>query len=430
MCGIFGFNFEDRDLLKKMGTVLSHRGPDGEGYFSDENISLGHRRLKIIDLSDDAKQPMSNENGDIWLTYNGEIYNFMELRKELETKGHKFKSNTDSEVILHGYEEWGNETVKRLRGIFAFALYDSIKKVIFLVRDRVGVKPLYYYFDGNKFIFASEIKAILEEVKPALDKEALDEFLTFQYTVAPRTLFQGIRKLEAGCLMEFNLESRQVNKEFYWDLNVEQSEKSEEYFIRKIEEMVREAVELRLVSDVPLGIYLSGGLDSSYIAAVARELKEDIKAYTIGFNHPTDETAYARQVAEHLDLDHREIIVEADEVKLLPKITWHLDKPVVDVAAVPLYTMAKASKKYLTVALMGDGGDELFAGYEKYRLLALRDKMKMFPTSLVKSAAYMAPIKKRIKRDYWNLWREATLRPICHIYHLSMAMRKRGFMEI
>lgn len=397
MCGIFGFNFDDRELLRKMDSILEHRGPDSNGQYIDDYVSLGHRRLKVIDLSDNAKQPMTNENGDIWLTYNGEIYNFMELRKELETKGHKFKSNTDSEVILHGYEEWGIKTVERLRGIFAFALYDSTKKIIFLVRDRVGVKPLYYYFDGTKFIFASEIKAILEEVKPALDKEALDEFLTFQYTLAPKTLFQGIKKLEAGRLMEFDLKSRQINTEFYWDLSVERSEKSEDYFIRKIEEGIRESVKLRLVSDVPLGIYLSGGLDSSYIAAVARELKEDIKAYTIGFNHPTDETAYARQVAEHLDLDHREIIVEADEVGLLPKVTWHLDKPVVDVAAVPLYIMARASKKYLTVAMMGDGGDELFAGYEKYRLLALREKMKI-PAPLAKPLVHITPIRKENKR--------------------------------
>ncbi|MHA2344794.1 MAG: asparagine synthase (glutamine-hydrolyzing), partial [Candidatus Hodarchaeales archaeon] len=398
MCGIFGCNFNDKSLLKKIGDVLKHRGPDGRGSFSDENVSLGHRRLKVIDLSDRAKQPISNENNSVWLVYNGEIYNFRGLRSELEGVGHDFKSETDSEVIVHGYEEWGTGVVDKLRGVFAFAIYDSDKKKLVLARDRIGVKPLYYYFDGARLVFASEIKAILEYIKPVLDKEALDEFFTFQYCIAPKTLFQGIRKVRAGCFLEIDLKTGQLKEKIYWDLISKASQKREDYFIQKIEEKIKESVKLRLISDVPLGIYLSGGLDSSYIAALAKELKEDIKAYTIGFNHPTDETEYAKLVAEHLDLDHKVISVEADEVELLPKVTWHLDTPVVNVASVPLYIMSRTSKKYLTVALMGDGGDELFAGYEKYRLLAIREKTKKLPGLITKPAVKFAPIEKENKK--------------------------------
>lgn len=397
MCGIAGFNFDDKELIKRMCTLLSHRGPDSHAYFLDDKISLGHRRLKVIDLSERAAQPMSNEDKSIWLVYNGEVYNFRKLRNELEKRGHLFKSDSDSEVIIHGYEEWGNEIVKRLRGMFAFAIYSANEQKILLARDRIGIKPLHYYFDGEKFIFASEIKAILEEIKPKLNKKAVDEFFTFQYTIAPRTLFEGIKKIKAGELIEFDIKSREITSEVYWRLSTGILEKSEDFFIKKIEEKIKEAVELRLISDVPLGIYLSGGLDSSYIASVARELKDDIRAYTIAFNHESDEVEYAKKVAEHLDLEHREIFVEADEIKLLPKVTWHFDMPVVNIASVPLYIISKVSKKYLTVALMGDGGDELFGGYEKYKLLALREKIKAMPEFLLKALAKITPLKKENK---------------------------------
>jgi len=389
MCGIFGFNFDDTRLLRRMAESLGHRGPDGRGKFVDDGISLGHCRLKIIDLSERARQPMSNEAGDVWLTYNGEIYNYRTLRRVLESSGHRFRSDTDSEVIVHGYEEWGTGVVHRLRGIFAFAIYDASRRVLFLARDRIGVKPLYYHWDGSTFIFASEVKAILQHIAPRLCADAVDQFFTFQYTLSPDTLFEGVRKLKAGHYLSFDLESGAVEVRDYWDLSGLPQRWDEARLFPLIEEKIKEAVKLRLVSDVPLGIYLSGGLDSSYIAAVARELKEDIRAYTVSFSGGEDESGYASQVAEHLDIDHRIIPVEFDGVELLPRVTWHLDKPAVNIASVPLYVMARESKRYLTVALMGDGGDEIFAGYEKYRLLALREKLKRLPLRFRRLLLYL-----------------------------------------
>ncbi|RLG57770.1 MAG: asparagine synthase (glutamine-hydrolyzing) [Candidatus Hydrothermarchaeota archaeon] len=378
MCSIFGFNFDDRGLLKRMAKILEHRGPEVRGYYNDENVSLGHCRLKIIDLSENAKQPMSNENESIWITFNGEIYNFRELRKELEGK-HEFKSNSDTEAIIHCYEEYGINFLEKLRGIFALCIYDAEKKILILARDRVGVKPLYYYFNGEKFIFASEPKGILQEVKPKLDLVALDEFFTFQFTLAPRTLFQGIKKLHPAHFLTFDLKSGKITEKKYWELSLSAKEKPQEYYIKKIEEKIKESVKLRLISDVPLGIYLSGGLDSSYVAAIAKELSEEIRAYTIAFGYENDEVEYARITAEHLDIEHKVIEVSPKEIELLPRVTWHLDKPCVDIAAVPLYIMAKVSKRYLTVALLGDGGDELFAGYDKYKLMVLREYYRKFP---------------------------------------------------
>ncbi len=393
MCGIFGFNFDDKELLRRMGSVLKHRGPDGSGYYSDMKISLGHRRLKIIDLSERAKQPMPNEDSSIWLTYNGEIYNFKELKEELEKKRHDFISSTDSEVIIHAYEEFSFSFVKKLRGMFAFALYDSNRDLLILVRDRIGIKPLYYFFDGEDFIFASEIKAILKHVKPGPDFTAVDQFFTYQFPIGPNTMFEGIKKVNPGEMLIYNLKTKILKKEKYWELKLEFGKESEGFYIRKIEELLKESIKMRLRSDVPLGLYLSGGLDSGYIAALASELNPEIKTFTIGFNHASDETDYAEKTAEHLGLEHKEIMVEPGEKELLPGITWHLDMPVANVAAVPTYIMAQNSKKYLTVALTGDGGDEIFAGYDKYKLMVLRQKLKFLPHFLKKIGVKAASIK-------------------------------------
>jgi len=372
MCAIFGFNFDDKELLKKMSIALSHRGPDGEGYFTDGSFSLGHRRLKIIDLTDNAKQPMQNEDASIWLSYNGEIYNFLELKKELEQK-HEFISNTDSEVIIHSYEEHGLGFIKKLRGMFAFALYDADKKRIILARDRIGKKPLYYHFDGESIIFASEIKGILQQVKPEIDLEALDEFFTFQFSIAPRTLFKNIKKVMPGEMLVFDMADKSLRSEIYWNVDLRHENYSEDYCIDFLERLIEDSVKARLISDVPLGVYLSGGLDSSYVAAVAKELKNDIKTFTVAFNHESDETGHAKRVAECIDAEHEEIEVSADMKELLPAVTWHLDTPAADVAAVPTYIIARETKKHITVALTGDGGDELFGGYEKYKIMLLRD---------------------------------------------------------
>ncbi len=387
MCGIFGFNFEDKALLRGMHEKLKHRGPDDKGFFTDKCISLGHARLSVIDLSEKGRQPLSNEDGTVWITYNGEIYNFKELRAELEKRDHRFSSNTDTEVIVHAYEEYGLDFVNYLRGMFAFAIYDSMERKLILVRDRIGIKPLYYYFNGEKFIFASEIKAILEHIKPRLDKEALKELFTFQFTIAPKTLFEGIKKLPPANVLIFDLDTKNLTMNEYWQLELRIKNRSEGYYIKTIEEAMKESVRLHLVSDVPLGVYLSGGLDSSYITALMSEVSDNVRTFTIGFNHPTDETEYASRVAEEFGTEHREIIVEPEEASILPRVTWHLDTPVVDIAAVPTYIISRATKKHLTVALTGDGGDELFAGYEKYKLMLLREYWKKLPARAVIAGA-------------------------------------------
>lgn len=374
MCGITGFNFEDPGLLRSMMDSLKHRGPDDSGSFRDKNISLGHNRLSIIDLSKRAKQPISNEDGTIQMVCNGEIYNYRELRKGLE-KNHRFHSNSDTEVIVHLYEDLGPESVKKLRGDFAFAIYDSGKKTLMLARDRIGIKPLYYHFSGREFLFASEIKALLCFKKFPLDRKALDEFFTFQYALAPRTLFEGIGMLLPSEYFILDLKTLKLQRKIYWKPGLETRKMSERECIKGIEEFLKESVGLRLVSDVPLGIFLSGGLDSSYIAALASQVHPDVRTFTIGFDHPTDETRFSRMVAEHLGTEHKEIIVEQADLEILPRITWHLDTPVVDIAAIPLYIMCQETRKHLTVALMGDGGDEMLGGYDRYTAML---KLRMY----------------------------------------------------
>lgn len=385
MCGIFGFTFEDRKLLEDMGKSLAHRGPDSHGFYTDSNISLGHRRLSIIDLSENGKQPMSNEEGDVILVCNGEIYNHAELRKEAESLGHRFHSNSDSEVIIHLYEEYGESLVKKLRGMYAFAIYDSRKGKLILAVDRIGIKPLYYSIDKGKLIFASEVKAILKHKKYNLDGAAVSELFTYQYVNSPRTLFEGISKVNPSEVVVFDMKSFQANKSKYWELDANNIKNmSEEDCIKLIENKFSESVKLRLMSDVPVGIYLSGGLDSSYLTSVASSISNNIKTFTIGFGHETDETGYARKVAEHCNTDHKEVIVDDPDFDVMANVTWNLDKPAVDIASIPLYIMAKESKKYLTVALMGDGGDEVFGGYDKYKFMLMLERYRKVPRPLRK----------------------------------------------
>ncbi len=378
MCGIFGFNFEDRNIIKKMGDILNHRGPDDEGYFLDENVSLGHKRLSIIDLSKKGQQPMSNEDGSIWITYNGEIYNFKELRKILKKMGHKFYSDTDTEVIIHSYEEWGIKFLDKIRGMFAFALYDSNNDILFLVRDRLGIKPLYYYWDQEKLIFASEIKAILEHnIKREVNNLALDIFLNLRYIYAPFTIFKRIMKLPPGHYLLYNFKDKcfYINK--YWDVKFNITRESEHYYISKIRQILKDSVEIRLISDVPLGVYLSGGLDSSIIVGLMSKFVDTpIRTFSVGFGYEKyDEIDYARRVSEYFETEHKEFIVEPD-LYLLPEVVYHFDEPIADPAAIPTYILSKEAKKYVTVILTGEGGDELFAGYRYYKTVLKKDTIK------------------------------------------------------
>jgi len=367
MCGICGvYGFDDRKLIRAMNKTLVHRGPDQEGYFIDKNIMLGHRRLSIIDLSSKGKQPTHNENKTVWCVYNGEIYNFAEIRDELEKKGHRFYSNTDTEVIVHAYEEYGFECLKYFNGMFAFALWDSKKKLLFLARDRIGVKPLHYYYDKKKFVFASEIKAILadKDIPRKVNHEALSQFIGFEYVPAPLTMFEGIYKLPAAHYLVVKNKKVEVHK--YWDVVPQELNGID--LIKTTRNLIHDSVKMRLVSDVPLGAFLSGGIDSSTIVSVMSSLSDNVKTFSIGFNESTyDESKYARLVADKFKTDHTEKIIDPkDIIPLFDKIIPQMDEPFGDLSIFPTYLVSELARTKVTVSLSGDGGDELFGGYDWY----------------------------------------------------------------
>jgi asparagine synthase (glutamine-hydrolysing) len=379
MCGIAGkFNFDrtrpiDRERLTAMTSVVAHRGPDADGFFVGAGIGLGHRRLSIIDLSS-GDQPLTSEDGTIWVVFNGEIYNFAEIRTELESLGHRFRTRTDTEVIVHGYEQWGDRAVDRFRGMFAFALWDERARRLLLVRDRVGVKPLYYSATASVVTFGSEIKSLLEDPDVPRDwcAEALDAYLTLQYVPCPQTMFRAVRKLPPGHLLI--AEGGRVSVKRYWDLTFtgEGQAAREDEYLEQLDALVSESVRLRLVSDVPLGAFLSGGIDSSaVVAAMAATGAGRVVTTTVGFDEQGfSELASARTVAQHLGVEQHETIVRPDIADLLPKLAWHFDEPFADSSAVPTYYVSRAAREHVTVALSGDGGDELWAGYARHRVEA------------------------------------------------------------
>lgn len=369
MCGICGFfGPTDKALLKKMTASMTHRGPDAEGFFTDTGVSLGHRRLSIIDLGG-GKQPMHNEDQTVWIVFNGEIYNFLELRSYLEKKGHRFYTDSDTEVIIHAYEEFGLDFGKKLEGIFAAAIWDSKEERLVLLRDQPGTKPLYYTKAGERFLFASEIKALLEcqDVEREVDKTALNEYLTYRYVPDPKTLFKGIKKLPAGHILV--VENGQEKLRQYWDLSF--SDQMSKYTFddcaKSLRLQLRETVHKQMVSDVPLGAFLSGGIDSSALVALMSENHpEPIKTFTVGFPEGEDESRKAQLVADHLGTDHHHKDVTVDTLSLLPELIWHLDEPIADSAIVPTYIISKFARTKVTVVLSGEGADESFAGYPKY----------------------------------------------------------------
>lgn len=373
MCGICGtVGFEDEQLLKRMCYVMQHRGPDESGTFIDSGISLGHQRLSIIDLQG-GHQPVHNEDESIWIVYNGEIYNFMELRSHLELKGHQFYTSSDTEVLVHLYEEAGSELVNYLRGMFAFALWDSNTKRLLLARDRLGIKPIYYTIIGDKLLFASEIKSIIqsEEVKCSVNTTALHDYLTFRYTLSDDTMFQGIKKLLPGHVLMY--QEGKVSVTQYWDVPVGTDEiKSEDYYVKHLRNLLEESVRLRLMSEVPLGVYLSGGIDSGIITGLMSQMVDDpIETFTVGFGADGEigELSQAQVAAEYFGTNHHELVVEQEAfTKHLPDIIWHNDEPVADPSALAIFLLSKMAKKHVTVVLNGAGGDEVFGGYVSYKV--------------------------------------------------------------
>ena len=383
MCGICGINWKDESLVRAMAETLSHRGPDQDGFYSCDKISLGHRRLSIIDLSENGRQPMFNEDGSVVLVFNGEIYNFAELREQLQGKGHVFSSLSDSEVIIHAYEEWGLESIEKLRGMFGYALYDHAKDRLLLVRDRIGIKPIYYYHNGDRFLFASEIKAILEDtqVERKVNYQALYEYLGFEFVPSPQTMFDGIHKLPAGHYLL--LENNQVRVQQYWDLSLAQDESltSFDEAVEKMREHLDFAVKSHLVSDVPLGVFLSGGLDSSCIVALMRKhLSGSLKTFTIGYEDETfSELDYADIVARHCETDHQVLMLDQLRPEYVEKTLYHLDEPMTDLSTVPLYLLCKQAREHVTVCLSGEGADESFAGYDRFKASRLNRWFNIMP---------------------------------------------------
>jgi asparagine synthase (glutamine-hydrolysing) len=369
MCGIAGFCGNDQNLLARMMESIHHRGPDESGYFIDDTVSLGHRRLKIIDL-ESGRQPVYNEDESVVVIFNGEIYNHRTLRQDLEKKGHRFYTNTDTEVIVHAYEEEGIACVRKFNGMFAFAIYDSNKKCIHLARDRIGVKPLYYYSEGKKFLFASEIKALLED--PTLPREinagAFHDYIKFRFVPGEQTLIAGIRKLLPGHILTWKSGGHSSSQ--YWDIREHQMGGSEEEHVETLRRLLGDAVLSRLESDVPLGVFLCGGIDSAAIVALMHEHTDSIKTFSVGFEAQEDtELPYARVVAEEFNTDHHECFVTDKHLALIPKMVWHLDEPVGDAATLPTMALSQYAKQYVTVVLAGEGGDEAFAGYDNQRIM-------------------------------------------------------------
>jgi asparagine synthase (glutamine-hydrolysing) len=395
MCGITGIYYFDNkrtveiNQLKKMTDIISHRGPDDEGHYIDGNVGLGHRRLSIIDLSSDGHQPMCNEDGTIWIIFNGEFYNYLNYKNEIISKGHKLKSRSDTEYILHMYEEYGFEMVHKINGMFAFVIWDSKKQILFAARDRMGVKPFHYYIDNEKFLWGSEIKSILEHenTDKSIDFQALSDYFSFMSIPAPKTIYKKIRKLLPG--HRLIIENGKVSVEKYWDLYYNnETIKPDDYYIEKFETLFSEAVNLRLISDVPLGAFLSGGVDSSAVVAMmAKNNVKEIKTFSISFKDldKYDESLYAKQVAEQYNTFHTEFNLSGKHIDILPKLAWHFDEPFAVSSAFAVYFLSKMTREYVTVALSGDGADELFAGYPFRYSHDLRfDKIEKIPIALRK----------------------------------------------
>jgi len=392
MCSINGFNFKNEKLIKEMVDITRHRGPDQEGFYCNEKVSLGQARLSIIDLSEKGRQPIWNENKSICILCNGEIYNFKELRKELQKKGHRFFSHSDSEVILHLYEEKGERCVEDLNGIFAFVIFDKNKDKLFLARDRVGVKPLYYYFDGERFIFSSEIKAILcHSVPREIDQDALIHYFQLFFVPSPFTLFKNIYKLApAHCLIFKN--EKIVIKE-YWKIKDLPEIESKEEAIKGIKSLFRDSVKRQLVSDRPLGIFLSGGIDSTSVLGIASEfISGQVKTYSVGFDINVERDKYnrdfqlARQTSKYYNTSHHELLIsDIDARNNIEKVIWHMEEPISNPTQIATFLLAKEAKKQVTVVLGGDGGDELFGGYPRYYLSKLIDRFQLLPSFLRKN---------------------------------------------
>ena len=391
MCGIAGrYNFRtgrpvDRGTVEAMCNLIAHRGPDEAGVFTDGPVGLGHRRLSIIDLTPTGCQPMASADGLATIVFNGEIYNFPELRVDLEARGHRFRGRSDTEILLAAYLEFGVECLSRLRGMFAFAIWDSRDRSLFIARDRVGKKPLHYRVDRDGIAFASEAKAFFAEpsFNASPNLEAISHYLTYQYVPSPHSAFEGVSKLRPGSYLM--VRDGQVTEHRYWRLRYTPKQRiDEDEAAAELLERMRDAVRIRLISDVPLGAFLSGGVDSSTIVALMAELSSGpVKTYSIGFDEQDyNELPYARLVAQKYGTEHHEFIVRPDAAAVIPTLAWHYDEPYADESAVPTYYLSQVTRQHVTVALNGDAGDENFSGYARYALHPRLAQFDQLPASV------------------------------------------------
>jgi asparagine synthase (glutamine-hydrolysing) len=379
MCGIAGFVESpstaspfgpdaSRALIRRMCDVIRHRGPDDEGVWVEEGVAFGMRRLSIIDLST-GHQPIHNEDGTVWIVFNGEIYNYRQLRDELQAAGHTFYTATDTEVIVHAYEQWGADAIARLRGMFGVAIWNTRTRSLLVARDRIGIKPMYYATVGGRLYFGSELKSLLEapDLPRDLDPGALDHYLSFLYTPRDGSIFRNVRKLPPGHLMTW--QDGKVDIEQYWKMPAEETfTGSEADAVTELRRVLSDAVRSHLISDVPLGAFLSGGIDSSLVVGLMSEVSgARVKTFSIGFDEPEfDELEPARRVAEHFGTEHHELVVKPDGVGILDRLVWHFDEPFADSSAIPTWYVSEMARRDVTVVLSGDGGDELFGGYDRY----------------------------------------------------------------
>lgn len=408
MCGIYGYvtsgGTVDAGILQAMGDCLKHRGPDDSGEVVRNvgrfSVGLGHKRLSIIDLSIGGRQPIANEDETIWITFNGEIYNFKELRDELKKNGHRFKSRTDTEVIVHLYEELGTACLNRLNGMFAFALWDERKKTLFLARDRMGKKPLHYCLRKNQLIFASEIKALLRH--PAVDRrlsfKSLDKYLSYEYIPAPESIFSSVKKLEPGHYLLYR--NDEAVSAQYWDIPLEDypiADSTEAQYTEELRELLDQAVRRRLVADVPVGLFVSGGLDSGLVAALASRARGQLECFSVGFDERSfDESRYAVEVAQSLGLKHHlRTFHDHDMLRMVEKLPEIIDEPLADPSIVPLYLLAEFASQNTKVVLSGDGGDEIFAGYQTFqahKLVTYYDVLPRFTKAALHAMVSRLPV--------------------------------------
>jgi len=411
MCGIAGFvNFDEqrkaREILDRMCRVITHRGPDDQGMMIEGPVAIGMRRLSIIDLSG-GHQPMCGCDPAITIVFNGEIYNYRELQRELEERGHRFQTNSDTETIVHAYEEYGKGCVERLRGMFAFAIWNANNRELFIARDRAGKKPLYYTITPRgTLVFGSELKSLREhpEFLQQTNVEALDAYLTFGYVPDPLTIFRDVHKLPPGNYLTFKNGCLQVKQ--YWDFPYEQPQskpfQNEEDCLEELRTLLDEAVRMRLVADVPLGAFLSGGIDSSTVVGLmARHSDRPVKTFSIGFHEDSyDELKYARLTAKKFGTEHHEFVVTPDICEVVDELAWHFDEPFADSSAIPTYMVSKLAREHVKVILSGDGGDELFAGYTRYATDQKRNGFARLPRAM--REGFMQPLGRNLPHGAWG----------------------------